>query len=65
MLIGIELSDIVDVYQSLSLVWNWKSSKPLDGMKTKLVQRIPQVGPFQNDLSSIKIIKFFKNLFLS
>ena len=49
MLIGIELSDIVDVYQSLSLVWNWKSSKPLDGMKTKLVQRIPQVGPFQND----------------
>ena len=29
MLIGIELSDIVDVYQGLSLVWNWKSSKPL------------------------------------
>ena len=29
MLIDIELSDIVDVYQGLSLVWNWKSSKPL------------------------------------
>ena len=50
MLIGIELSDFVDVYQGLSLVGNWKSSsKPLDGMKTNLVQRIPQVGPFQND----------------
>ena len=28
---------------------NLQNHSALDWMKTKLVQRIPQVGPFQND----------------